>query len=95
MEMNMIETKNNLMDLKPRWIKRAAYIDKTTVTTQRPSMVKILAYNHYEPRDELSIQIRHIGKNDYQYVAFHEECVAIVSALKGLPSCSATVIKGA
>lgn len=69
--------------LKPRWVKRATYIDKTKDDGPRPSMDKVLAYNGYTPREAHRDAIESIEMADYEYVALHEECLAILSALEG------------
>ena len=86
MEMSMIELKDIERSLKPRWVKRATYIDKTKDDAPRPSMDKVLAYNSYAPRETSDTAIRYIDKNDYLAVALHEECIAILSALEGRAS---------
>lgn len=83
MEVTMIELKDIERGLKPRWVKRPTYIAKTKDDEPRPSMKKVLAYNSYEPREELSAKIRYIESLDYRTVALHEECLAILSALEG------------
>lgn len=82
----MIELKDIERGLKPRWVKRATYIDKTKDEESRPSMKKVLAYNCYAPREEHWNVTRFIESQDYRTVALHEECLAILSALEGRSS---------
>lgn len=83
MEVNMIDFKDVPQGLKPRWVKRATYIKKTTTDRPRPSMAKVLDYNRYAPREEYRDRIKSIDDDDYRYVALYEECKAVLSALEG------------
>lgn len=78
----MIDFNEVPQGLKPRWVKRATYIEKTTTSEPRPSMAKVIEYNNNTPRDPFDDRIRHIEKYDYENVALYEECKAIISALE-------------
>ena len=83
----MVDLNDIPQDLKPHLVTRKKWIEKTRAGGEEsPAMKEALAYNTYVPRSEDENRIRFINYNDYKYVAFHEECVALVSALSGRES---------
>lgn len=86
MEVNMVDFKDVPQGLKPRWVSRKVWIEKTTAGDElRPAMTKALNYIRYAPRDDLDDRIKYIDKQDYQSVALYDECKALVSALECRP----------
>lgn len=85
--MTMVDIKDVSQGLKPRWVTRKVWIEKTTAgDNPRPAMNDVLAYIHRVPREAYREKIKSIDKRDFQSVALHDECRALVSALECRPT---------
>lgn len=85
MDKNMVDFRDIPQGLKPRWVSRKVWIERTRRNDPRPPMADVLAYNNYAPRNEHQSKLKSIVFLDYYFVALYDECQALVSAMEIQP----------